>query len=80
MNDRRRRQIRKIQNQLEGIQAQIKELQEAEEWALDALPENLQFGDKGELMQDSIDQLEYSAGGIDDILENLKTATGDINF
>ena len=75
MNNARRKEIEKITADLEAIKERIEALQEEEQDAFDNLPESIQYGERGDKMQSTIDNLEYAADNIQDCLDNLSEAS-----
>ena len=71
MNKARRKAIEKISEQLEELQAELQELRDAEEEAYDNLPESLQEGEKGDAMQEAIDNMESADSSIQDAIDYL---------
>lgn len=94
MNNSRRKQIRDVAKKIaaayetfsSSLQESLSELQDItsdEQDALDNLPESLQYSERGEAMQEAIDNLEiacqsledFSKDEFDSILETLSTAS-----
>lgn len=76
MNAKRRKKIEKLLfTQLEDIKTAIESIRDEEEEAYDNLPESLQDGERGDKMQEAMDNLENAASGIDDVLDYLNDAT-----
>lgn len=73
MNAKRRKAIEKISEQLEELQAAIQEIKDEEEEAYDNLPESLQDGEKGDIMQEAIEYLDNA----DSFIEVAKDALND---
>lgn len=71
MNKQRRKEIEKVVSQLEDIQADIDALRDEEEEAYDNLPESLQDSERGEAMQEAIDQLEEASSSVGDAIDYL---------
>lgn len=75
MNKQRRKEIQALINSLEEIKYQIEELKEQEEEAFDNLPESIQYSEKGEAMESAIDYLDSAALDIENVTDNLQSAT-----
>ena len=71
MNKERRKAIEKISDKLTDLQAEIEELREAEEEAYDNLPESLQDGERGDAMQEAMDNMECAGSSIQDAIDYL---------
>ena len=74
MNNARRKDLRKLIAQLEKIDFELREISSAlgdliteEEEAYDNLPEGIQASERGEQMQEIIDQLYNAQSDLDDI-------------
>lgn len=74
MNDTRRKELRKIITRLEKIDYELKEINSnlmdiitEEEEAYDNLPEGIQTSERGEKMQEIIDQLYDAQSDLDNI-------------
>jgi archaellum component FlaC len=59
----------KLQNDLSGIKDELDAVRDAEQEALDALPENQQNGERGETMAEYVSALTTAADGIGDLAE-----------
>lgn len=71
MNKNRRNEIRGLIDQLTDINAQLDILKSEEEEALENLPESLQDSERGENMQNCIDNMEYAYDAIDSCIDYL---------
>lgn len=74
MNDTRRKELRKIITRLEKINYELREINSdlmdiitEEEEAYDNLPEGIQASERGEKMQNTIDQLYDAQSDLDDM-------------
>lgn len=74
MNNTRRKSIQKIFDRLEELMQDIEALQEEEQDCYDNLPESLQYGERGQAMQEAADNLEYAAISVQEALECLEEA------
>ena len=50
----------------------LDDVREEEEMAYDNMPEGLQYSERGDLMQEAIDNLEDAVGSLDDVISNLE--------
>lgn len=67
-----------IEDCLSDIQGALETLQEVhdeEEEAYDNLPESLQDGEKGDMMQDAIDALDNALFPLEDVISSLEEVT-----
>jgi DNA mismatch repair ATPase MutL len=82
MNNSRRKAIEKLtyklnsvienaRDEVENIQLQINDLLDEEQICLDALPESLQCSERGERMEDAINNLQEASDLLDDIISSL---------
>lgn len=75
MNKERRNRINKVIEQLEVLKDEISDISMEESEAYDNLPEGIQDSDRGEAMQEAIDNLDMASDTFDDIIEYLNEAT-----
>tara|TARA_R110002020_G_scaffold297118_2_gene512905 strand:- start:19 stop:267 length:249 start_codon:yes stop_codon:yes gene_type:complete len=71
MNNARRKKIKKICNQLEELESQIREIEEEEQDAFDNLPESLAETERGDQMQEFLEILDQAAGQLEESQETL---------
>ncbi len=74
MNKDRRKQIDEALALLERAQGLIEEIHDDESEAYEGLPESLQNGDRGQVMQEAIDNLSEARDGLDDLMDRLRDA------
>lgn len=72
MNNDRRARIRKLIEQLEGINTELEEIQAEEQDAFDNMPEGFQDSERGQSMQESISNMESAS--LDDVIGYLNDA------
>ena len=79
MNKYRRKMIERVQDEIrllydkiEDLRSEIDCIKEEEQEAYDNLPESLQYSDRGDAMQQSIDALETAYDYIDDCYSRLE--------
>jgi len=74
MNAQRRKQIEELMAKAEELKAAIDELSSDEQDAYDNLPISLQDGEKGNTMQEAIDNLESAASSLEEVADYLTSA------
>lgn len=65
MNKARRKQLEDLIEQLSGIKDGIEAVLEEEQEAFDNLPEGIQASERGEAMQENIDNLQTAADSLE---------------
>lgn len=75
MNKERRKRIFEVHTKLEEIMAEIEAIRDDEQEAYDNSLESVQNGERGQAMQDAIDNLESANSSIEDVLEYLEAAS-----
>ena len=85
MNKERRKELNKAISLLEEAKSKIAEANETvdtckseEEDAYDCLPESLQEGERGDMMQENIDSLDEAYSGLEDVLDTIYEAINSI--
>ena len=63
--------IERARDEVEYIQLQINDLLDQEQSCLDALPYSLQCSERGERMEDAINNLQEASDLLDDIISSL---------
>lgn len=71
MNKQRRKELAKASELISQAQAIIESVKEEEENAHDNLPESIQYGEKGEQMEEYIDTLDEAYGMCDDLMSMI---------
>lgn len=71
MNKQRRKELAKASKLISQAQAIIESVKEEEENAHDNLPESIQYGEKGEQMEEYIDTLDEAYGMCDDLMSMI---------
>lgn len=74
MNNARRKQIRKISDQISELLEVLREIQEEEEEARDSMPESLWGSERYEKADSACDCLAEAADGMEEVLEKLEEA------
>ena len=71
MNDKRRKELNNIFNELHSRVGQLDDLLNEEQDAYDNLPESLQNAEKGEQMQEYIDALDQAKSELEAVMDTL---------
>ena len=74
MNNTRRKTINQIMDELERLKEAIDCLRDEEQDCYDNLPESLQYSEKGERMEEAIDNLESAFGSLEEAIDYLSEA------
>ena len=73
MNNLRRKQIEKLNEQLHDIQSSLEETKDDEQRYFDFIPENLQESERYVSSGEAIDDLDNAINSIEDSITNLET-------
>lgn len=71
MNKTRRKQIEKVVSILNEQYSELTDIREAEEEALDNMPEGMRYSERGEAMEAYIDALDTALDDLDMVIEEL---------
>lgn len=74
MNASRRKVIASIVSDVSALQERIDEMLQEEQGILDNMPEGLQSSERGEKVQEAIDNLQSAYDGLDEISSSLESA------
>jgi Zn-dependent M32 family carboxypeptidase len=74
MNKDRRKILERINNEITTLKCELEDVMNSEQEAYDNMPESFQNGEKGERMQEIIDQLETSVSSLEEVIENILEA------
>lgn len=74
MNKARRKKLQELMKQLESIKDELNEVQEEEQDAYDNLPENLQYSERGQQMEQAVENMSSAADYLDDIISCIEEA------
>lgn len=74
MNRKRRKQLEAALGQAEELKETIECLRDDEQEAHDNLPESIQYGERGEAMQEIVDSLDYAVSNLEDAIDNINEA------
>lgn len=75
MNKKQREQIEKWIDSINEIREGVESMQEEEQYKLDNMPESLQESERGEQMQNGIENLEAAASSLEEAIDSLNDAT-----
>lgn len=76
MNKQNRRDLQGYVYSLDEIKCAIEEMQEDETEKLDNMPEGLQESERGEAMQEAIDNLESASSSLEEAIDYLNEIIG----
>ena len=71
MNKQNRKELQDYVDSIEEIKLNIETMMEEEQEKLDNMPESLQESERGEAMQNAIDQMEYGIDSLQEAIDNL---------
>ena len=71
MNAKQRKELQGYADSLDEIRSNIETMMEEEQSKLDNMPEGLQESERGEAMQNAIDQMEYGIDSLQEAIDNL---------
>ena len=74
MNKARRKKLQELMEQLETIKEELEQVQEEEQEAYDNLPESLQYSERGQQIEQAIENMSSAADYLDDILSCIEEA------
>lgn len=72
MNKNRRKEIESIIEELESLGSRIEAVKEEEDDAFNNIPESLQYSEKGELMEQNVEDLDEAFNGLSEVVEELQ--------
>lgn len=75
MNKQNRKMIEGYISQLEDLKGNIEAMKDEEEEKLDNMPDGLQESERGEAIQDAIDNLDSASDSIGDAIDYLNELT-----
>lgn len=74
VNDGLRKKLKEASDKLAEAKTIIEEVKDEEEEKLETMPDNFKEGDKGEKMQEVIDNLEQALNGLEDVVAYVDSA------
>lgn len=75
MNDKKRQKLSKAMSLLREAAGYVNDVRDDEDDALSNMPENLQYSDRYEKMENAIDALESASNNIDEAINNIEIAS-----
>lgn len=72
MNKQRRKKLNEIMEQIDQLMDDLEEVQNEEQESLDNLPEQFQEGERGEIMQNAIDNLDSAWSSLEEAKDTLE--------
>ena len=76
MNKQNRRELQGYVDSLEEIKSNIETMMEDEQSKLDNMPEGIQESERGEAMQNAIDNLESTSSSLEEAIDYLNEIIG----
>ena len=76
MNKARRKELEKINSELEKLKERIDLIAEEEQEARDNLPDSLQDSEKAEIMDENVTDLENASSNIQDVIDEILGVIG----
>ena len=71
MNKSRRATLTMIANAMEELKSRLETVRDEEQDAFDNMPESLQESERGEAMQEAIDNMEYAMDSLEEAVDYL---------
>lgn len=71
MNKLRRKQLEEALGKAEELKETLESLRDEEQEAHDNLPETIQAGERGDTMQENINNLDYAVDNVGDAIDNI---------
>ena len=75
MNKARRTRIATLVERMDEIRAELEEIQGDEQEAFDNLPESIAYGERGDRMQEAIDELGEALSYLEEVQEAANRAS-----
>lgn len=76
MNAKQRKKLQGYVDSLDEIKSNIETMMEEEQEKLDNMPEGLQESERGEAMQEAIDNLENASSSLEEAIDYLNEIIG----
>lgn len=77
MNATRRKQLEKIADKIDELNAELESLRDDEQNAYDNMPESLQDSERGERMTTIIDYLDDATSSLSDTIDYIESAINE---
>lgn len=76
MNKARRKGLDTISEGIENLKGELDMLMEEEQEYLDNMPESLQSGERYEVAEEAISNMESAISGLDEVIDSIASASG----
>lgn len=76
MNKNRRKEIKTVIDELDKLGARIEELRDEEQGYFDNMPEGIQWSEKGDAVQETIDDMDEAIDSIQNCVDALNAVIG----
>ena len=76
MNKARRKEIDSVIATLEEAKERLESIRDDEQEYYDTMPENFQYGEKGEAAEEAVSNPDYAIDQIDEAIDNAEQAKG----
>ena len=74
MNKQRRKEIQSVIDQLHSLQSTIEALRDDEQEYYDNMPENFQFGERGQAAEDAVSYMDDAISSIEEAISSLESS------
>lgn len=71
MNKARRKWLQDTIEAIENAKIELESIRDEEQECFDNLPESIQYGERGDAMQENIDELDCEISNLEDVISNL---------
>lgn len=71
MNKQRRKRLEEVVSRLEDCMSDLEYIKEEEQESYDNLPESIQWSEKGEVMQEIADDIDYTISDLDQVISSI---------
>ena len=71
MNKARRKQLDKVVEVLTAQMEELETIKDEEQEAFDNLPESIQYGERGETMEENVDELDSIITDLENVIESI---------
>lgn len=71
MNRQRRQWLQNTIEAIENAKIELESIRDEEQECFDNLPESIQYGERGDAMQENIDEIDSEISNLEDVISNL---------
>ena len=71
MNKARRKWLQDTIEAIENAKIELESIRDEEQECFDNLPESIQYGERGDAMQENIDEIDGEISNLEDVISNL---------